>query len=75
MICNAAHPALKGVRCGREPGPNARAEDIYRTGEFGEILLDEDGAPQIETPGRDVHVHSGKSADGGTHRWEDAPSA
>jgi hypothetical protein len=71
MTCNAAHPSLTDVRCGREPGPNARTEATYETDDDGRLVLDDDGNPVELEPARDVHVHSGKSADGGTHRWED----
>lgn len=63
MICNAPHPAFTDVRCVRELGPNGRTDDV--------VTRDEDGNETSRTPGQDVHVHSGKSADGGTHRWED----
>lgn len=65
MPCNAIHPSFAGVRCRREPGPNARTE--------GTVTYDDNGNEASRTAGRDVHVHSGKSEDGGTHRWEDVP--
>jgi hypothetical protein len=67
MICNAAHPNLTDVRCRLELGPNARTDDV--------ITFDEDGNETSRVPGQEVHVHSGRSGDGGTHRWEDAPPA
>lgn len=66
MICNTAHPTLAGVTCSREQGPNARTDDV--------VTHDDEGNETSRVPGQDVHVHSGRSRDGGAHRWEDVLS-